>query len=230
MVVDDHPVVLSGLRLLFESQPGVRPVAFVASGAEAIAACATLRPDILLLDLRLPDMAAPAVCAACMAGHPGLRVVILTAHPDPVLLRACVRAGASGCLLKDSRPDAIARALRRVMAGGIVLDPRVAGGILSDASPAGDGAAGLGQRELEVLQLIARGLDTRTVAAQLHLSPNTVKTHVRALMRKLGAQNRVQMLARASEGGLLAPPDDRGVMDRAAAADTGRELRIDPPA
>jgi DNA-binding NarL/FixJ family response regulator len=204
VVADDHPIVISGMRLLLSGSRFFECVAEARNGAEAILRCEQFRPDVLLLDLRLPDLPAATICTRIKERHPEIAIVILTAHPEEMAVRGCLKEGASACLFKDVSEQNLLSALMQVVHGRAVIDPRIAGAMLprrggNGASP--DGV--LTGREHEVLLLIARGLTTQEIADQVGLSPNTVKSHSRSLFTKLEAHNRVQALAVAKERGLI---------------------------
>jgi DNA-binding NarL/FixJ family response regulator len=202
VVADDHPIVLSGMRLLLSGSRFFELVGEARTGAEAILRCEQYRPDALLLDLRLPDLPAATICTRIKERHPETAIVILTAHPEELAVRGCLKAGATACLFKDVNEQNLLAALMQVVHGRAVIDPRIAGAMLPRrGNGAPDGA--LTDREHEVLLLIARGLTTQEIADEIGLSPNTVKSHSRALFTKLGAHNRVQALAVAKERGLI---------------------------
>ena len=203
VVADDHPIVLSGMRLLLAGSRFFQLVGEARTGAEAILRCEQFRPDVLLLDLGLPDLPAPTICDRIKERHPEIAIVILTAHAEEMAVRGCLKAGASACLFKDVAEQNLLSALMQVVHGRTVMDPRIAGAALPrrERAAAADGA--LTAREHEVLLLIARGMTTQEIGEALGLSPNTVKSHSRALFTKLEAHNRVQALAIAKERGLL---------------------------
>ena len=202
VVADDHPIVISGMRLLLSGSRFFELVGEARTGAEAILRCEQYRPDALLLDLRLPDLPAATICTRIKERHPDTAIVILTAHPEELAVRGCLKAGASACLFKDVNEQNLLAALMQVVHGRAVIDPRIAGAMLPRRGPGGaDGS--LTVREHEVLLLIARGLTTQEIADEIGLSPNTVKSHSRALFTKLDAHNRVQALAAAKERNLV---------------------------
>lgn len=203
VVADDHPIVISGMRLLLSGSRFFELVGEARTGAEAILRCEQYRPDVLLLDLRLPDLPAATICTRLKERHPGLAIVILTAHPEEMAVRGCLKAGAAACLFKDTNEQSLLSALMQVVHGRAVIDPRIAGAMLPrrPGAPGPDGV--LTGREHEVLLLIARGMTTQEIADQIGLSPNTVKSHSRSLFTKLAAHNRVQALAVAKERGLV---------------------------
>lgn len=201
MVADDHPIVRSGMRMLLSGSRFFELVGEATTGAETLVRCEQLRPDVLLLDLRLPDLPAATICTRVRERHPGTAIVILTSYEEEMVIRGCLKAGASGCLFKDVSEQNLLAALMQIAHGRQVIDPRVAGAARRGA-PAETGSA-LSDRERDVLTELARGLTTAEIAGALNLSANTVKTHLRGLFRKLGAHNRVQALSAAREQGLI---------------------------
>jgi DNA-binding NarL/FixJ family response regulator len=201
VVADDHPIVISGMRLLLSGSRFFEMVGEATTGAEAILRCEQHRPDVLMLDLRLPDLPAATIVQRVKDRHPETAVLILTAHAEEMALRGCIKAGASGCLFKDVSEQNLLAALMQVVHGRTVVDPRVAGAMLGRHARERGGS--LSDREHEVLLMLARGLTTQEIADRMELSPNTVKSHTRRLFTKLEAHNRVQALAVARERNLL---------------------------
>ncbi|MCY7341553.1 MAG: response regulator transcription factor [Pseudonocardia sp.] len=201
MVVDDHPVVRDGVALLLRGEPALIVVGAAESGRAALERAPGLRPDLVLLDLRLPDMLAPEVVAGLREVVPAARVVVFTAHGDHHGVQAALDAGAHGALLKDAAATDLVAALRRVLRGERVSDPRMV------PSEAGTTAAlarsGLTRREYEVLRLAAQGRTNPEIAETTGLARNTVKTYLQSALHKLGARNRVEAIGKASEAGLL---------------------------
>jgi two-component system, NarL family, nitrate/nitrite response regulator NarL len=202
VVADDHSIVRAGMRLLLGGSRFFELVGEARTGTEAIQRCLQLGPDVLLLDLRLPDLPAATVVGRVHERQPDIAIVILTAYEEEAVIRGCIKAGAKGCLFKDVTEHNLLAALMQVAHGRTVIDPRVAGAVVV-RDRAADGANGLSDREQEVLRELARGLTTTEIAALLDVSPNTVKTHLRQLFRKLAAHNRVQALSAARDRGLI---------------------------
>ncbi|MGH2707152.1 MAG: response regulator [Actinomycetota bacterium] len=203
LLVDDHPVVLKGVRHLLASTGDLEVVAEGKSGKEGLELARQELPDLIILDLRLTDCLAADLCRELRSVVPDAKVVILTAFDDPELLQACIRAGASGVLLKDVQDLDLVRTLRQVKAGEIIIDSRVlldrgasTGGTPKDQPQA---RAPLTPREYDILRLMARGMTDKEIAAALHLAPNTVRGYSQALLVKLNARNRIQALGTARQ-------------------------------
>lgn len=194
MIVDDHPVVREGAALLLREDPGIRIVGWAPGARQALADLASTHPDVILLDLRLPDMLAPEATRAIKARRPDVRVLLFTAHADHAAIDAALHAGADGCLLKDVDRQSLTAALRDVAAGRSVLDPRIAEEGVD---------LGLTAREYDVLRRAAMGETNPEIGAALGLARSTVKSYLQAAMHKLGARNRVEAIVKASEQGLL---------------------------
>ncbi len=200
MVVDDHPVVRDGVALLLRGEPSLVVVGSAESGRSALERALALGPDLVLLDLRLPDMLAPEVVAGLRELLPAVRVVVFTAHGDHHGVQAALDAGAHGALLKDAAATDLVAALRRVLRGERVSDPRMGPG---EAGRAALARSGLTRREYEVLRLAAQGRTNPEIAETTGLARNTVKTYLQSALHKLGARNRVEAIGKASEAGLL---------------------------
>ena len=185
LIVDDHPVVRQGLRALLEVQDGIEVAGEAGDGPSAVSLATSLRPDIVLLDLKLPGMGGIAVLQSLRTS--GLRVLVLTSATEPSVASQAVRAGAAGVLYKDIDPDALVRAIRSVRDGNILLAPEAIGSLVR-----GSRADTLTPREREVLSLIAEGKSNKEIARHLRLSEKTVKAHVSAVLAKLGLQDRTQ--------------------------------------
>ena len=185
LIVDDHPVVRQGLRALLEVQDDMTVAGEAGDGPTAISLAESLRPDIVLLDLKLPGMDGVAVLRPLRAA--GLRVLVLTSATEPSAAAAAVRAGAAGVVYKDIDPAALVRAIRSVHDGNMLLAPEAVGSLVR-----GSRADTLTAREREVLAGIADGKSNREIARLLRVSEKTVKAHVSAVLAKLGVQDRTQ--------------------------------------
>jgi DNA-binding NarL/FixJ family response regulator len=185
LIVDDHPVVRQGLRALLEVQDDMTVAGETGDGPAAISLAESLRPDIVLLDLKLPGMDGVAVLRPLRAA--GLRVLVLTSATEPTAAAAAVRAGAAGVVYKDIDPAALVRAIRSVHDGNMLLAPEAVGSLVR-----GSRADTLTAREREVLAGIADGKSNREIARSLRVSEKTVKAHVSAVLAKLGVQDRTQ--------------------------------------
>ena len=185
LIVDDHPVVRQGLRALLEVQDDMTVAGEAGDGPAAISLAESLRPDIVLLDLKLPGMDGVAVLGPLHAA--GLRVLVLTSATEPSAAAAAVRAGAAGVVYKDIDPAALVRAIRSVHDGNMLLAPEAFGSLVR-----GSRADTLTAREREVLAGIADGRSNREIARLLRVSEKTVKAHVSAVLAKLGVQDRTQ--------------------------------------
>jgi two-component system response regulator DevR len=207
LVVDDHTIVRQGLRSILELEPDFTVVGEAATPEEAVAQAARLRPDVVLLDLKLSD-AAPAegldVCAALRSRRPDAAIVVLTTFLDQRLLVGALRRGASGYALKDVDAVELARIIRAVHGGQPAFDSRSADVVVQSLTArSGPSAAVLSERELEVVRPVARGATNPQIARELYLSESTVKYHLRTAMRKVGARDRAELVYKASELGLL---------------------------
>ncbi|MCL2536203.1 MAG: response regulator transcription factor [Nocardiaceae bacterium] len=202
LLVDDHPVVRAGLRALLASHDGVEVVAEAASGEEAVASAADVKPDVVLMDLRLGAGIDGATATAQITAMPDPpRVVVLTTYDtDADILRA-VEAGASGYLLKDTAPQVLIDSVFAAARGETVLDPDVAQRLYRRMQQP---RADLSAREVEVLALVAQGLSNRAIAKQLFVSEATVKSHLVHAFTKLDVDSRTAAVAAARERGLIA--------------------------
>lgn len=203
LVVDDHPVVRQGIVGVLGDEPDFQVVEAVGSAEEAVTAARRHRPDVVLLDLELPGKDGVAAIPELLAASPASRVLVFTAYATDERVIGAVEAGARGYLLKGASTDEINRGIRTVHAGGSSLAPRVAATVLSQLGQRGHGRDRLSERERQVLRLVADGLSNKQVAGALLVTERTVKFHVASLFRKLGADNRAQAVAIASQRGFL---------------------------
>jgi DNA-binding NarL/FixJ family response regulator len=211
-VVDDQALVRTGFSLILGSEPDIEVVCEASNGREAVELCRRSRPDVVLMDIRMPDLDGIEATRLITADPANLtRVLILTTFDIDEYVYDAIRAGASGFLLKDTPPDDLIRAIRVLAAGEALLAPSVtrrlieqfvAGATEFAATPE---LAELTERETEVLQLMARGLSNQEIATDLYLGETTVKTHVSRILMKLRVRDRVQAVIKAYESGLVRP-------------------------
>ncbi|MBN8875590.1 MAG: response regulator transcription factor [Rhodospirillales bacterium] len=208
LMVDDHPVVLAGLTALVSSDPQLEIVGEARDGRSALEAARRLRPDIVVLDISIPELTGATVMTALQAELPATRVLVLTVHEDRAYVRQMMEAGAAGYLLKRCAAEELTRAIGIVGAGGIYLDPAIAGRALGRPEPAcGAGAASevsLSDREADVLRLVASGHSNKEIAGTLEISIKTVETYKARAMEKLGFRSRVDLVRYAAARGWLA--------------------------
>ncbi|WP_419862984.1 response regulator [Candidatus Poriferisodalis sp.] len=204
LVIDDHPVVIDGVRQLLAGQTEFTMIGEATNGTDGVALAKSLGPDLVLLDLKLGDSFAPHLCRLLADASRTSRIIIHTAFDDREPLRACLNAGAVGVVLKDA--SNLVDALRRVMTGEIYVDPSLVVDPKARALRLGDEGGvyeSLTLREYEVLCVMALGRTSKEIAAELHLAENTVRSYTQALLSKLHARNRIEAVAVARELRLL---------------------------
>lgn len=196
LLVDDHPIVLQGMRqLLARTRFAIAGEA--TSGAEALALARSAAPDVVVLDLRLPDCLAPDLCRWLRRAGVGARLVVLTGFEDDELLQACLAEGVAAILLKDAHDLDVPRVLERVLAGETVLDHRLSTRLEPCLPVRPEYSHGLTGREYEALRLMASGLTSAEIARELFLSVNTVRSYAQSLLLKLDAHTRIEAVAKA---------------------------------
>jgi DNA-binding NarL/FixJ family response regulator len=207
LLADDHPVVREGLRGMLAAEPDIGVVAEAASGSEAVTLALRHRPDVILMDLRMPGGDGVEAIARIRAGWDGARIIVLTTYDtDADILRA-VEAGAAGYLLKDTPRADLVSAIRAAARGETVLTPAVAGRLMTAVrGPRGPQPDPLSARETEVLVLVSRGLTNAQIGRVLFVSEATVKTHLMRASAKLGVTGRTAAVTKAMETGELPPP------------------------
>jgi DNA-binding NarL/FixJ family response regulator len=205
MITDDHPIVREGLSAVLETQPDFAIVGEASSGAQAVERAAELLPDVILLDLELPELDGVAALRQIRAANPAARVIIFTAFDTDERILAAVQAGAQGYLLKGAPREELFQAIRVVHGGGSLLQPVVAARLLRQVSGAAASALPepLTERELEVLRQLAKGRQNKEIATELWISERTVKFHVSAILAKLGVGNRTEAVGKAAQLGLI---------------------------
>jgi DNA-binding NarL/FixJ family response regulator len=201
LIVDDHPVVRDGLRGMFAGDPRFQVLGEAGNGHEALAVARAVRPDVVLMDLRMPEMDGVTTIRALQQAGLAARVLVLTTYDTDSDVLPAIKAGATGYLLKDAPREELFRAVLAAHRGESVLSPAVAGRLMGNLrAPAREP---LSQRELEVLGLIARGCSNREAASRLFISEATVKTHLLHAYAKLGVRDRAAAVATAFARGLL---------------------------
>ena len=203
LVVDDHPVVRHGLVSILRWEQDMELVGEAADGAEAVRLILDQQPDVVLLDLRLPELSGIDVMKAVRARLPRVRFLVLTTYDTDSYIGPALAAGAQGYLLKDAMPDELADAVRALMQGGAALEPAVAARLLERMS---DNGEELSARELEVLRLLVSGASNKAIAGRLNVSENTVKSHMSHIFAKLQVQSRAEAVAIALQRGLAPMP------------------------
>ena len=203
VLVDDHWIVRQGLRSVLNGDPAFEVVGEAADGEKALRLVDKQQPDVVLLDLQMPGLGGVEACQRIAKASPRTAILILTAFFDQSLIDACLRAGARGYLLKDVENLRLKAQLRAVVAGHAALDPRAARMLTEYLQQSEPAPNVLTAREFEVLHLMARGLLNREIGAELSITENTVKGHVKEILAKMDARNRVEAVFRARERGLL---------------------------
>lgn len=197
-VVDDHPVVREGLVSILKDEPDFDVVGSAGSAEDLLTLVDRAKPDVVLIDLELPEMNGVQAIERLAQTAPQTRLIVFTAYDTEEKIADALRAGAKGYLLKGASADRIGRAIRDVHAGGSALEPRVASRLVARLRGASPSTA-LTSREREVLRLISQGQSNRQIAKRLSITERTVKYHVGSILNKLGADNRAQAVALAAE-------------------------------
>jgi DNA-binding NarL/FixJ family response regulator len=211
LLVDDQKLMREGLRILLELEPDLRVVGEASDGNAALTAYADVRPDVVLMDVRMPGMDGVEATWRLRERWPDVRVIILTTFDDEAYVFEGLRAGALGYLLKDVSGQELANAVRKVAEGGALIEPSVARKVLAEfarlAPPSRAPESGLpeplSERENEILRLMSLGLSNREIAQRLSLAEGTVKNYVTAILQKLGVRDRTQAAIRARELGVV---------------------------
>lgn len=196
VLCDDHQIIREGLRSLLEGQSDLRVVGEAINGLDAIKLVRDKNPDLVILDIAMPEMNGIAAARRISADHPKVKIIGLSMHSDRHFVTEMLSAGASGYMLKDSAFNELTGAIRTIMAGGLFVSPHIAGNVLDEflrrARPnqvPAKHAAELSQREREILQLIAEGHSTKVIAGRLNVSVKTIETHRQHIMQKVGTDN-----------------------------------------
>ncbi len=212
VLVDDEAMVRVGLRMVLTAEADIEVVGEAADGGSAVGVVEATEPDVVLMDVRMPDVDGIEGARRVLARCPGVKVVVLTTFDEDEYVEAALRAGVSGFLLKVAPPERLIDAVRTVAAGGGLLDPGVTRRVIESFAAApplrtrrAETLEALTERERDVLRLIGRGLSNSEIAAELYLGETTVKTHVSNVLAKLGLRDRVQAVVAAYETGHVRP-------------------------
>jgi DNA-binding NarL/FixJ family response regulator len=192
LLADDHPVVRQGLKTFLDLQPDMEVAGEAATGAEAVARAEELRPDVVLLDLVMPDLGGIEAARRIREVSPETKVIVLTSYAEDENVIPALKAGASGYVLKDVEPAELADGVRRVHRGEALLHPAIAARVLREVVEPEPDRDTLTARELDVLRLLAHGLPNKLIARELGIGERTVKTHVSSILAKLGVADRTQ--------------------------------------
>jgi DNA-binding NarL/FixJ family response regulator len=211
LIADDQDLVREGLRMLLQAETGITVAGEAGTGVEAIAAVHRLDPDVVLMDVRMPDMDGIEATSRLVRAGSRAKILMLTTFDLDKYVYQAMRAGASGFMLKDATPGQLAAAVRTVSGGGALLAPLITRRLIEDfcrRPPPGGAAAEasrLSQRELDVVRQVAHGRSNAEIAGQLYLSEATVKSHIARILAKLGLRDRVQIVIHAYETGIIHP-------------------------
>ena len=201
LMADDHPVVRAGIRGMLETQPDFEVIAEAENGQEAVASASKLKPDVILMDLRMPQMEGVEAIGKIKESQPEIHILVLTTYDTDADIVRAVEAGATGYLLKDAPREELFRAVRATARGEAVLAPIVAARLMGKMRSPGEES--LSPREIEVLLLVARGATNQDVAEKLHISKATVKSHLLQIYQKLGVSDRTAAATTALERGII---------------------------
>jgi DNA-binding NarL/FixJ family response regulator len=208
LIVDDHEIVREGLKTILRDDPDFEVVAESGSAEGIVQLAQRTRPDVVLLDARLPGVSGVEACRQLVAADPDIAVLMVSSYSDDRLVEECIRAGAKGYVVKDIERLSLKESIRAVHGGGGAVSPLIAAKVLNRLRSKEELASAvpsspLSQTQLEILRLIAVGFSNREIAGRIHLSENTVKSHIQQIFRKLDVSNRVEASLRASKEGWL---------------------------
>ncbi len=210
LIVDDHAVVRKGVQMFLSTESTIQVVGEAQNGQEAVRKAKSLQPDVILMDLVMPQGGGVEAIIEIKRCTPNVKIIVLTTFKDPARVNAAIQAGADGYLLKDADGDALLQAIHAVRQGDVPLHPHVARHLVSSITKHQDvnGVGCLTEREKEVLRLVAKGLSNKAVAQVLSLSEGTVRVHVSNILGKLGASSRTEAAVRALQMGLVSADED----------------------
>jgi len=205
VLVDDHPILRAGLKVLLDSQPGLNVVAEAGTGAAAIEFIEGLNPDLVVMDVSLTGMSGAETTRQIKSSWPHLPILALSVHESPGFVRMMLDAGVDGYALKRAACDELVRAVRTVAAGGTYVDPSIAGHLMRLNGAPGKAVTNLSEREAEVVRLLAQGMSMKEIAQQLTVSPRTLETYRARAMEKLSLRSRADLVRYAFRNGWLEP-------------------------
>jgi len=209
LVVDDHEVIRRSLTIFLRAFENFELVGEAANGREAVNLCAQTKPNVILMDMVMPEMDGVAATRAIRAQNPDIQVIALSTFKDESLVRDMLKAGAVGYLLKNTTIDELANAIRAASSGKLTLSPEAARVLIETPPRPSPTSYNLSERELEVLQLMAEGLNNVEIAERLVLARSTVKFHVSGILAKLNVSSRIEAVRLALQAGLIKSSDDR---------------------
>jgi DNA-binding NarL/FixJ family response regulator len=206
LIADDHPVVREGLITMIKREPGFKVVGEAANGVEALSKAKELKPDVVLMDLRMPEMDGVEAIRQISSAEPNIKFIILTTYSDDEYIFKGIEVGARAYLLKDAPRAELFKAIRAVYRGESLIQPVIASKVLdrfAELSRQSQAPEILSEREIEVLRLMAKGDANKEIAAQLHITDSTVKTHISSIFQKLNAKDRTEAVMIAIRRGII---------------------------
>jgi len=206
LITDDHPVVREGLSAMLNKEPDIQVVGEAENGTEAIDKAKELQPDVVLMDLRMPEVDGVEAMRQIRAANPGIKFIVLTTYDNDEYIFKGIEAGARAYLLKDAPREELFKAIRAVYKGESLIEPAVAGKVLdrfAELSRQAQVVDALSEREVEVLKLMAKGAANKEIAAGLCISESTVKTHIQTIFQKLGVGDRTEAVTEAIKKGII---------------------------
>ncbi len=206
LIADDHPVVREGLSAMLNKEPDIQVVGEAENGTEAIDKAKELQPDVVLMDLRMPEVDGVEAMRQIRAANPGIKFIVLTTYDNDEYIFKGIEAGARAYLLKDAPREELFKAIRAVYKGESLIEPAVAGKVLdrfAELSRQAQVVDALSERELEVLKLMAKGAANKEIAAGLCISESTVKTHIQTIFQKLEVSDRTEAVTEALQKGII---------------------------
>ncbi len=208
LIIDDHEIVREGIKTILQAEPDLEVVGESGTAEQLTRLVNQTRPDIVLLDARLPGLSGAEACRRLTVSHPDVAVLMISTYSDQQLVEECIKAGAKGYVVKDIERFTLKESIRAIHAGGGAVSPAVAATVLdrlraTDEAPTQPSSIPLSNTQLEIVRLIAAGFSNREIADRVHLSQNTVKSHAQEIFRKLDVGNRVEAALMATRKGWI---------------------------